>query len=288
MRLVNLSMDRDETPTGPRRRSRPEDALYAPKYQSESSSKAWNWQFESFVQDGRFACRMMRKNALVTTLAVFTLALGIGANTAVFSLVEAAVLRPLPYPDPQRLCMLWTVEAQSQRAMNTSYPDFRDWRQESRSFQAMAAFHRESLNLTAGSGPERVDGLHVTPGLFDVLGARPILGRTFTDGDDGQRLVLLDHRFWVNRFGSDPKVVGQSIQLDGQAYTVIGVFGPEFHFVPRYFVGDPVLYFPLAPDADRTRYMLRVVGRLQAGVSQQQAQSEMTGIAARLPQASQG
>ena len=256
-------------------------------FEARAQSSAWRW-LERLVLDLRFALRLARRNILVTTLAALTLAIGIGANTIVFSLVEAAVLRPLPYRDPQRLFMLWTVEGKSQRAHNSSYADVRDWRQQSQSFQAIAAFRGNALSLTGGSEPERVDAVNVTPDFFQVVGAQPILGRAFVNGEDNERVAVLDHRLWTRRFGADPRILGQRIQLDGRAYTVIGILGPGFHFVPRYFVGDPLLFTPLAPYAGRTNYSLRVIGRLRPGASQPQARAELSAIESRIAQASAG
>ena len=234
---------------------------------------------DALAQDVRFALRMLRRNPTFTPVAVLTLGIGIGANTAVFSLVEAVLLRPLPYHEPDRLFMLWTVEAKSQHEMNSSYPDYRDWREQSRLFEDSAAFHGDSFNLTGEPEPERVDVLRITPGLLELLQIQPVLGRSLAQDDD-QRVALLSHRLWIHRFGGSPSIVGAPIHLDGQAYIVLGVLPPGFHFPPQRFMGEPELFVPLIPNLDRTGWSLRVIGRLKPGVSHQQAQTEMSGIAA--------
>lgn len=234
--------------------------------------------------DLRFALRMLRKNPGFTTVAVLTLALGIGANTAVFSLLEALVLRALPYPQPDRLFMLWTLDAKYHRGMNSSYPDFRDWQAQSQSFEGMAAYHLGSSNLTGEKEPDRVNTLSVTPGLFEVLGIQPFMGRTLSEKDE-ERVVLLSHRLWMRRFGGDSSIVGKGIQLDGQAYTVLGVLPLAFNFPPKRWGKAPELFIPITPNRDRTSWYLGVIGRLKPDTSLEQAQAQMNTIATRLEQA---
>src|SRR5579864_3999009 len=152
---------------------------------------------------------MIRRAPLFATIVVLTLGLGIGGNTLVFSLIEAVALRPLPYDDPGRLFLLYTVEAESQRGMNSSYPDFRDWQQQSRTFESMAAFRQCGFNLTGPPQPERVDALCGTAGLFELLGVRPVVGRFSLPGEDTQTAVL-SHSFWMRRFGGSAAVVGRA------------------------------------------------------------------------------
>ena len=242
------------------------------------SARRW---LDALTQDARFALRLMLRNRGFAAVAVLTLALGIGGNALVFSLLDAVVLRPLPYADPARLYMLWTVEAESQRAMNASYPDFRDWQEQSRTFEGMAAFQQTSFNLTGTAEPERVDALAFTPGLLELLGIRPVLGRSFARGEGGE-VVLLGHGLWVRRFGGDATIVGRPAQLDGRRYTILGVLPPGFHFPPKRFSGDPEVFVPLTPNRERASWYLRVVGRLRASATAQQAQAEMVTIAARL------
>ena len=157
-------------------------------------SELWrrHW-LDGLAQDLRFALRMMRKNPAFTLVAVLTLGLGIGANTAIFSLLEVVLLRPLPYPEPERLFMLWTVEAKSQSGMNSSYPDYRDWREQNHVFERLAAFHGTHYNLTGPPEPERVDALRVAPGLFELLRVQPVLGRTLSPEDDRRVVCSVTH-----------------------------------------------------------------------------------------------
>jgi putative ABC transport system permease protein len=251
----------------------------------EESRGVWGWRWvEVLAQDIRFALRLMRRSPTFAATAVLTLGLAIGGNTLVFSLVDAVVLRPLPFADPARLYLLATVEAESQQAMNSSYPDFRDWRAQSRSFQAMAAFRGDSFNLTGAAEPKNVNSLCTTPGLFELLGVQPALGRPFAAAD-GDQVVLLSHRLWVRQFGADPGIVGRVARLDGRPYTVLGILPEGFHFPLRRFRGDHDVFVPLIPSLDRTTWELSVLGRLRPGATEQQARVEMDGIARRLAQA---
>ncbi len=248
----------------------------------ESSREAWGWRWlDALSQDVRFALRTLRKYPAFAVVAVLTLGLGIGANTLVFSLLEAVVLRPLPYREPDRLAMLWTVEAKSQRGMNSSYPDFRDWREQSRLFEGMAAFHDGSFNLTGDPEPEHVSALHITAGLIPLLGIQPILGRAPAKEDD-RRVALLGHALWMRRFGGSRDVLGKPILLDGEAHTVVGVLPAGFHFPPVRFGSEPELFVPMTPNIDRASCFLRVAGRLRPGVSLLQAQAETSAIEARV------
>ena len=238
--------------------------------------------FASLSQDVRFALRLMRRNLGFSAIAIITLALGIGANTAVYSLLDAVLLHPLPYPEPDRLFMLWTVEGKSQRGHNTSYPDFDEWRK-ARSFEAMGAFHGASYNMTGGPEAERVSAIACTPGLLEALGIQPALGRSIADRDD-RHVAVITHALWLRRFGGEPSVAGKTLRLDGASYTVVGVLPRGFHFEPR-MNREPDLFVPLEPVRSRTSWFLRVIGRVRSGVSPAQAQAEMNGIAARIVQA---
>jgi putative ABC transport system permease protein len=265
-----------------------DEARYAARRQfgnatllKEESRALWGWRFcDVLAQDLRFAARLIRRNPGFSAIAILTLGLAIGGNTLVFSLVDAAVLRPLPYAEPDRLMMLWTVESESQRAMNSSYPDYRDWRDQTHVFESMAAFAQSSFNLTGTAEPQRVDALASTPGLFELLGIRPAVGRSFTTGED--HVALLSHGLWIRSFGGDAGVVGRPVSLDGHRYTILGVLPSGFHFPPRRFGGDPDVFVPLVPHLDRTVHELQVIGRLRSAATVQQAQTEMNAIAARL------
>ena len=237
---------------------------------------------ESFLQDVRYGLRMLAKNPGFTAVAVLTLALGIGGNVAVFSLLDAVSLRPLPYSHPDRLFMLFPIETKSQRAMvSSSYPNFQDWHEQSHAFEGMAAFHEEPLNLTGTPEPERLDGLSSTPGLFALLGIHPLLGREFGP-DDHQHVVLLSYELWQRRFGGDAGIIGKSIHLEGRTCTVLGVLSPHFHFPPHRWGRAPEVFVPVIPNPERGQNYLRVIGRLAPGITEQQARTEMNGIAARL------
>lgn len=240
---------------------------------------------ETLFQDVRYGLRMLRKNPGFTLVAVLTLALGIGGNVVVFSLLETVLLRPLPYLHPDRLFMFFPFEASPQGAMvASSYPNFQDWHEQSHAFDAMAAYKFESFNLTGTTEPERLDGLYSTPGLFALLGIPPLLGREFSPHDD-PHVVLLTYELWRRRLGGDAGIIGKSIYLEGRAYTVLGVLPPHSHFPPYRWGRAPEVFVPVIPNPDRGWHYLRVIGRLAPGITDQQARTEMNGIAARLAQA---
>jgi putative ABC transport system permease protein len=239
----------------------------------------------TLIQDLKFGLRMLAKNPGFTAVAVLTLTLGIGGNVAVFSLLDAVLLRPLPYSHPDRLYMFFPVEKSSGRSMvASSYPDFQDWREQSRAFEAMAAYRHEFFNLTGTSDPERLDGLYSTPGLFALLGIPPFLGREFSPTDD-PHVVLLTYELWRRRFGCDAGIIGKPIHLEGVAYTVLGVLPPHFAFPPERWEGTPEVFVPVIPNPERGSYWLRVIGRLAPGITEQQARTEMSGISSRLAHA---
>ena len=237
-------------------------------------------------QDLRYGLRTLRRNPGFTGVAVLTLALGIGANVAVFSLLDAVLLRQLPYARPNELFMFFPTEVKSgRRTVATSYPNFEDWREQSRAFAAITGFGEDSFNLTGTSEPERLRGLRSTPGLFELLGIHPVLGRVFTRGD-GSYVALLSYELWQRRFSGDSKIVGKDIHLDGWAYTVLGVLPPRFYFPPRRYGGElpPEVFTPEVANVDRGWNYLRVIGRLGPSATERQAQTEMNEIAARLAQ----
>src|SRR6476660_6749868 len=180
---------------------------------------------ETLLQDLRYGFRTLLKSPGFTLIAVAALALGVGANSAMFSIVNAVLLRPMPYPQPERLLRIYT-STKNFRQSSVSYPNFLDWRQRSRAFDAMAAYRTDNFNLTGQANPERLRGEMVSASLFDVLGVRPLIGRTFTDSDDRRGaapVAVLTSGLWKSRFGGSPGVLGSSITLNGALYTVIGV-----------------------------------------------------------------
>ena len=243
---------------------------------------------ENFAQDLRYSLRSLRKSSGFTAVAVITLALGIGANTAIFSVVDAVLLRPLPYRDPGRLAVIWTDNVkQNLHQERTSYPNFEDWRKQSRAFADMAFSSAFTVNLTAGDEPERVIAARNSPNLFELMGAKPILGRTFSaeEADRGERLIVLSYGMWHRRFGGSREAVGKSLEVDGAKHVVIGVMPLSFDFPAR----DTALWEPLTlfPGWEQLRLKRDipsgfVVGRLKPGFTLAQAQSDMNLIGARL------
>ena len=240
---------------------------------------------ETVLQDLRYGLRTLRKSPGFALIAVLTLALGIGANTAMFSIVNAVLLRPLPYSDPDRILKLYTSMPQFKDA-SVSYPNFLDWQQRSRSFEAMAAFRNDSFNMTGQGNPERLRVQMVSSTVFDVLGIRPIVGTTFGPKEDvrgGAPVVVLTSSFWKSRFGADPSIVGRSITLDEKLYTVIGVIPADDIIFRRTSVIVPIGQWTEPLFWDRSTGMsTKVLGRLKPGVTPAAAQSELDGIAAQL------
>ena len=242
------------------------------------------------LNDLRFALRQLTKSPGFTLIAVCALALGIGANTAIFSVVNAVLLRPLPFKNPQQLVMVWENAAHLGFPKNTPSPaNFLDWQKQSSVFAGMAAMIERSFNLTGVGEPERLDGRRVSANMFQMLGVPALLGRAFVPDDDrpGTHVVLLSHSLWQRRFGSDPGVIGRALTLNGESYTVVGVMPPSVH-LPGYGNWKDQVWVPVAfpPEeaAQRGNHFLEVIARLKPGVTIQQAQAEMETIAARLSQ----
>jgi putative ABC transport system permease protein len=230
-------------------------------------------------QDLRQACRMLRRNPAFALAAVVTLGLGIGANTAIFSVVESVLLRPLPYKDASRLAQLWNTYPPTLPQAPNSAGDFRDFQQRSQTLSEMAAYVDTSrgLNLTGEGEPERVEMRYATSGLFPMLGINPILGRGFTPAEDhaGARLtVIVSYRLWQERFGSNPGVVGRTITLDGRGYSLVGVL-PEMRLAPATDVWMPIGQYDAGPDPYRY-HEFSIIGRLKARIHREQAQAELT------------
>ncbi|HYE71750.1 MAG TPA: ABC transporter permease, partial [Blastocatellia bacterium] len=241
---------------------------------------------EHLLADLRYGARILLKKPGFTLIAIITLALGIGANTAIFSLVNAALLRPLPYDHSEQLVMVYSrTKGEARNAV--SWADLRDWQAQSQSFTSLATFVPQSVNLTGRSEPGRVIGGFVSANFFELLRVNPMLGRTFAKGEDeagAERVALVNHTVWRDRFGSDPTLIGQTLTLNGQLYTVVGIM-PE-GFRSPYSEVDIWLPIQNHPNfsADRKATGLGVMGRLKAGVTIEQAQAEMETIAARLAQ----
>ena len=248
---------------------------------------------ETFMQDVRYGARMLARNKGFTVVAVLTLALGIGANTAIFSVVNDLLLRPLPYSDADRIVMLWEVTPSGRHMNTTSRANFRQWREQGASFESMAAFTDQRMNLTGVGEPEEVAAQFATPDLFKVLGVEPLHGRVLVeeDGNQGTAGVLLSYGFWKRRFGGDPGLVGKPITLNGLPFNVVGVMPPSFHWhiKQRSGTGKPAEVWgvlPMPPPAaggssERGRF-LSVVGRMKHGVNFEQADAELKTIHKRL------
>ena len=242
------------------------------------------------MQDIRYALRMFAKNPAFTAIAVLALALGIGANSAIFSVVDAVLLRPLPFKNPERLVMIWENATHLGFPKNTPSPaNFLDWRQQSTVFDGMAAFVERSFNLTGVGEPERLDGRRVSANLFDLLGTRAIVGRTFVPQEDtpGTKVAVLNEALWKRRFGGNPDIVGKAITLNGESYTVIGVVRSTMR-LPAFGKWRDQVWVPLAfaseEAASRGDHFLDVIARIKPGITLRQAQAEMETIMARLAQ----
>jgi predicted permease len=238
------------------------------------------------LQDLRYALRMLLKSPGFTTIAVLTLALGIGANTTLFSVVNGVILNPLPYPNSGQLIAIYEKNAGLDRAP-ISYPNFLDWEGASKTFASMAIYRHEDLNLTGTAKPERLNGLMVSAAFFPTLGVQPILGRTFTRDDDhlgAGPVVVLSEGLWKRQFAASPSAVGQTINLRGVAHQIIGVLPPGFAF---YGV-DRDIYIPIGQWNDpsfldrRVDMSAHAVGRLQSGVTLAQAHTDVDAIARTL------
>jgi putative ABC transport system permease protein len=251
---------------------------------------------ETFLQDVRYGVRVLAKNKGFTAVAVLTLALGIGANTAIFSVVNDLLLRPLPYSDAERVVMLWEVSPSGRHMNTTSRANFRAWREQGASFESMAAFSDQRLNLTGVGEPEEVAVQLATPELFKVLNVEPLHGRVLVeeDGKQGTAGVVLSYGFWKRRFGGDLGLIGKSITLNGEPYNVVGVMPPSFywHIRQRSGTGKPaevwgVLPMPPpgeGPGSNERGRFLSVVGRMKRGVTFEQAEAELKTIHTRLAQ----
>jgi predicted permease len=242
---------------------------------------------EDLRQDIAFGLRVLRRNPVFSLVAVVTLALGIGANTALFSITNAVVFRPLPFPEPERLLTLWESSAKSEDARVIVSPaNYLDWREQTRSFEEMGAYTEDFYNISEeDSRPERVAAANATPSLFRALGVRPLLGRVFLPDEgltEAGRAVLLSHGLWQRRFGGDPNVIGKTVKLNGPAYTVVGVLPPDFIISPRRYE----LYRPMRFDdtqrVNRRGRYLTVIARMRSGVTAEQARAEMNAVGSRL------
>ncbi|MBW3534014.1 MAG: ABC transporter permease [Gemmatimonadetes bacterium] len=236
-------------------------------------------------QDLRYALRSFRRHPGFFLAAVATLALGVGAGTAVFSVVDAVVLRPLPYPEADRLVVVGTTDGESDRTFSSSPVDVRDWAERSRTLEALAASRLERRVLRGVGEPEEVLGAGVSAAWFDVLGVRPALGRAFTEAEDRpgvEGVAVLSHGFWTRRFGGDLGVLGRTLRLDGEPFTVVGVMGPGFHPPEAISHGDVEVWYPIQRVQDdlteRANFFVQALGRLAPDASLEAARDELRTI----------
>lgn len=250
---------------------------------------------EMFWQDIRYGIRMLLKAPSLSIVATIALALGIGANTAIFSVVNAVLLRPLPFANSDQLMMVWESDpTRGQVRGSASYPNFADWREQNHVFEHMSSYYNNDFILTGRGESTRLQGAVVNADLFPLLGVAPAIGRGFLPDEDkpgaGGRVVLLSQALFQKRFNSDPSVVNQSIVLNGKNHTIVGVMPESFQFPIQ---NEPVeLWTTVAMDmegkdpitSERGAHYMNVIGRLKPGVSKEQAQAEMTAISSRLEQ----
>ncbi|MBZ5586583.1 MAG: ABC transporter permease [Acidobacteriia bacterium] len=231
------------------------------------------------LSDLRYALRAMARNRGTTAIAAFALALGIGANTAMFSVLNAALLRPLPFKDPGRLVWIWmTNPSRNLPQAFMAYWQFDEWRRQAKSLESASAYRPGAVNLVVGSEPERVDTMWVNASFLPLLGVQPVLGRNFSPEEDrpgAARVALLNYGLWQRRFGGDRGVIGKSVLLDSQPCTVIGVLPKDFA-ISR----DTDLYLPLASPSTRASpagWSVGVYARLKPGATLQRAENEING-----------
>jgi len=246
----------------------------------------------SLIQNIRYALRQLRKNPGFTAVAVITLALGIGANTAVFSVVDAVMLRPLPYDHPESLVEVQSIRLKNPIGSAVCYPDFFDWRSQNHTLDHLVSYHDNQFTLTGLDRPVQLDGEIVSWDLLPALGVRPELGRGFTLDEEkaGTRVILISHSLWASQFGADRSILGRAVRLSGELYTIIGVMPPSFRFPITRSTNS--IWTTLAVDDDpadphsnvksRGSHFLDVFGRLKPGSSLAQADQDLKGIAANL------
>lgn len=241
---------------------------------------------ESLIQDVRFSLRLMRKRPGMTVLAIAALVFGIGLNTAIFTVFNAVVLRPLPVFQPDRLFWLHSKVNQTGSPLGTSYPDYLDWKSQSRSFDSIAAMYAVSFTLTGSGPPEHLKGAAISASGFRTWGVNIALGRDFSDDDDrpgANRVAVLDYLFWQRKFGGDPGVLNKALTLDDKQFTIIGVLQPTplaaLKYADVYVANGPLIN---AHIMERDTRWFFPVGRLKPQVTQEQAQAEMDLIAARI------
>ena len=239
----------------------------------------------NFLQEMRYAVRSLANQSGYSAVVILTLALGIGANTAIFNVVYGVLLQPLPYPEPERLVRIWDRHAQSGTMFFSVNPNnFFDWRAGNRSFEQLGAYREDTLSLALEGGePEAIEGARVTQSLLDVLRVAPLHGRNITSDEDvpGGNVALLAHGLWLRRFGGREDVIGQSVRVNGAPHRIVGVLPASFRF-PQQDRLEVLIPLALQNDPNaRGAHFLRVLGRLKPGVSQRAAEADLNELARR-------
>jgi putative ABC transport system permease protein len=241
---------------------------------------------QTLWQDVRYGARMLLKSPVFTIIAVITLALGIGANTAIFSVINAVLLRSLPFYEPESLVMVWGTSTRSnEQQQAVSFDDFYDFQRQAQTFTGLAAASPHwSFVLSGGAEPEQIFGQFISGHMFSLLGAQPMLGRAFLPEEDqasGARVAILSHNLWQRYFSSDPNIVGQTFMLDGNSTTIVGVMPPGFQFLEAAELWRPLAQNPFLARGRAVR-LLNVIGRLKDGGTIEQATAEMSLLASNL------
>jgi putative ABC transport system permease protein len=259
----------------------------------EESREMWGWNWlEDLLQDVRYGLRMLVRNPGFTAVAILTLALGIGANTAIFSVVNAVLLKPLPYADSDRLAVIWVTEPSAPGGLfPDTAPDFQDWQAQSQAFEGMSAVTIVGTTLTGSGEPLQLHGLSVSPNTFQLLRVEPQLGRNFSpdEGPTGRNhVVILSYGLWQSAFGGQKNIVGSKVTMDGEVYDVVGVMPKDLRF-PSIWGRSPQFWTPITMDApkwktERSNHWFWVLARMKKGVTLSQAAAEMVTISSRLAQ----
>jgi len=249
---------------------------------TEETRDVWSWVwFEQLRQDIRFGLRRLRKSPGFSAIAILTLALGIGASTSIFSVVNAVLLGPLPYKDPSRLAMIWGTNTRRGVDKTPVSPgDFFEWKQKNTVFQDIASSYDNQVTLSGIGNPQLLAGYNFSANYFDILGVAPELGRTFSTEEDrpgAPKVVVLSDKLWRGTFLADPGILGKTIALDGEPYRVIGVMPSGFDFVPGVQVWMPIA-LPDSAFADYEHRYIRVMGRLKPGISVEQVRTRMRAL----------
>jgi predicted permease len=259
----------------------------------EVTRDAWGWGWlDRLMQDLRFGVRMLAKSPGFTAVAILTLALGIGANTALFSVVNGVLLNPLPYPEPEQLVTLHESKPNFE-AGSVSFPNFRDWRKENTTFSMMGISRGYSFSLTGAGEPEQVRSEFISTDFLPMLGVKPVMGRLFEEGEDefgASPIVLISAGFWNRKFGNAPDVIGKGLRLDGRSYTIVGVVPANFNLQVGVFRASEI-YVPIGQWTNFALHLrsaglgIHGIGRLKTGVTIQQARSDMARVTGHLAEA---